>query len=248
MGVPVREVIKQVDDADEFCDDAALLAKLGYKQVLFRTWCVNKARWTGLGRLGPTFRAAERRAHTWPSRAGPWPRPLRRAVAAWRGLDGAWGTARARRAPRPPPRSHARRLQPRPPRLGCRLEGDRRLNPQPPTPTPHPHPRGTITAVALTISAMSTMTSINASFATGLAYGGPVVCVWGWISERVRGVGVGGWEAGGSGGTAGWRPYLMRLGLIKEHACVGWVGGRASRQRSTGRPWGCGVQAQRRQR
>lgn len=30
---------------------------------------------------------------------------------------------------------------------------------------------------------MSILTSISASFATGLSYGGPVVCIWGWIGE-----------------------------------------------------------------
>jgi hypothetical protein len=38
--------------------------------------------------------------------------------------------------------------------------------------------------VALTISAMSTLTSISASFGTGLMMGGPAICVWGWIGER----------------------------------------------------------------
>ncbi|KAF8069535.1 BAT1 [Scenedesmus sp. PABB004] len=40
---------------------------------------------------------------------------------------------------------------------------------------------GAFTAITLTISAMSVLTSITASFGTGLTYGGPVVCVWGWI-------------------------------------------------------------------
>lgn len=41
---------------------------------------------------------------------------------------------------------------------------------------------GVLTSVALTISAMSTLTSISASFYQGLIYGGPAVCVWGWIA------------------------------------------------------------------
>jgi hypothetical protein len=50
---------------------------------------------------------------------------------------------------------------------------------------PHkPLPRGTLTAVALTISAMSTLTSISASFYVGLTYGGPAVCIWGWVGEQ----------------------------------------------------------------
>ena len=56
---------------------------------------------------------------------------------------------------------------------------------RPPPPPPRPR-RGTVTAVALTISAMSILTSISASFATGLTYGGPAVCVWGWVGEAPR--------------------------------------------------------------
>ncbi|EFJ50420.1 amino acid carrier 3 [Volvox carteri f. nagariensis] len=34
--------------------------------------------------------------------------------------------------------------------------------------------------VAVTVSSMSVLLSITGSFATGLTYGGPVVCLWGW--------------------------------------------------------------------
>jgi hypothetical protein len=38
MGVAVKELVGGVGEKDEFCDDQAILAKLGYKQVLYRTW------------------------------------------------------------------------------------------------------------------------------------------------------------------------------------------------------------------
>ncbi|PNH06511.1 Amino-acid permease BAT1 [Tetrabaena socialis] len=37
------------------------------------------------------------------------------------------------------------------------------------------------TNVAVTVSSMSVLLSITGSFATGLTYGGPVACVWGWF-------------------------------------------------------------------
>lgn len=40
---------------------------------------------------------------------------------------------------------------------------------------------GAFTTTTITISAMSVLTSISASFATGLTYGGPAVCIWGWL-------------------------------------------------------------------
>ncbi|MEW5314313.1 MAG: hypothetical protein WDW38_005821 [Sanguina aurantia] len=37
------------------------------------------------------------------------------------------------------------------------------------------------TNISVTISAMSVLLSITSSFGTGLLYGGPVVCLWGWL-------------------------------------------------------------------
>ncbi|GLI62318.1 hypothetical protein VaNZ11_004926 [Volvox africanus] len=37
-----------------------------------------------------------------------------------------------------------------------------------------------LTNVAVTVSSMSVLLSITGSFGTGLSYGGPVVCLWGW--------------------------------------------------------------------
>lgn len=41
------------------------------------------------------------------------------------------------------------------------------------------------TNAAVTISAMSVLLSVTASFGTGLTYGGPVVIIWGWIGVSV---------------------------------------------------------------
>ncbi|GBF99453.1 amino-acid permease [Raphidocelis subcapitata] len=70
---------------------------------------------------------------------------------------------------------------------------------------------GTLTAVALTISAMSTLTSISASFGTGLMMGGPAICVWGWIavSAATLCIGLGMAELASAYPTSGGMYYWM---------------------------------------
>lgn len=43
----------------------------------------------------------------------------------------------------------------------------------------------TATNLAVIISAQSVLLSVYSSFGTGLAYGGPVVCLWGWVLASI---------------------------------------------------------------
>eukprot|EP00775_Hariotina_reticulata_P010837 gene10837-10993_t len=63
---------------------------------------------------------------------------------------------------------------------------------------------------------MSVLTSITASFGTGLTYGGPVVCVWGWVvvSAFMLCVGLGMAELASAYPTSGGMYYVSAPGLI----------------------------------
>ncbi|KAI8472838.1 MAG: amino acid/polyamine transporter I [Monoraphidium minutum] len=87
---------------------------------------------------------------------------------------------------------------------------------------------GTVTAVALTISAMSTLTSVSASFYYGLAFGGPAVCIWGWIvvSAATLCVGLGMAELASAYPTSGGMYYWQfRLAGRKFGPWACWVTG-----------------------
>lgn len=87
---------------------------------------------------------------------------------------------------------------------------------------------GTLTAVALTISAMSTLTSISASFYMGLSYGGPAVCVWGWVGVSIATlcVGLGMAELSSAYPTSGGMYYWQfRLAGRKFGPWACWVTG-----------------------
>jgi hypothetical protein len=82
---------------------------------------------------------------------------------------------------------------------------------------------GALTACAITISAMSVLTSITASFSTGLTYGGPVVCVWGWIvvSAFMLCVGLGMAELASAYPTSGGMYYVSTHGWLCSWQDIG---------------------------
>lgn len=87
---------------------------------------------------------------------------------------------------------------------------------------------GTVTTVALTISAMSTLTSISASMGTGLRFGGSAVCVWGWVAVSMATVciGLGMAELASAYPTSGGMYYWMnRLAGKRFGAWACWVTG-----------------------
>lgn len=84
------------------------------------------------------------------------------------------------------------------------------------------------TNVAVTITAMSVLLSVSGSFSIGLTYGGPVVCLWGWIivSIGVLCVALGMSELASAYPTSGGMYYwIFQLSGPKWGPLVCWVNG-----------------------